>query len=173
MSGPTPEIAVTIECAAWAEALADVEERCRAIAAAALGAGIGLVELPDGPMEVSLVLADDGTVRGLNRDWRGQDKATNVLSFAALDDEDEPRPAGAPLLLGDVVLAWETTAREAAEQDKPLADNLGHLVVHGVLHLLGFDHEDDDEAQEMEGVETAVLAALGIPDPYTVAEGGR
>lgn len=164
----TPDIAVALDCPAWAEALPDVEDRCRRIAAAALGAG----DLGDGPVELSLVLADDATVRRLNAEWRGQDKPTNVLSFAALDDEDTPLPEGAPLLLGDVVLAYQTCAVEAVEQGKSLSDHLSHLVVHGVLHLLGFDHEDsDEEAEEMEVMETSILAALGLPDPYAPKEG--
>lgn len=163
------EIAVAVEHDRWLEALPDAEERCRRLAAAALGAG-DLEE--DGPLEVSILLADDETVRTLNRAWRGQDKPTNVLSFASLDDEDEPRVPGAPLLLGDVILAFETTAREAADQGKPLADHFGHLVVHGVLHLLGYDHEEDAEAEEMEALESSILAALGIPDPYASPKEG-
>ena len=89
-----------------------------------------------------------------------------MLSFASLDDGDAPLVPGAPLLLGDVVLAWETVAREAAEQGKPLADHFSHLVVHGILHLVGFDHEDDNDADEMEALESTLLTALGIPDPY-------
>jgi probable rRNA maturation factor len=158
----TIDISVSIDCPAWGEALPDAEARCGRLAAIALGA----VDLPPGVVELSIVLADDATVQGLNRDWRGKDAPTNVLSFASLDDEDAPLADGAPLLLGDVILAWETVAREAAEQDKALADHFGHLVVHGVLHLVGFDHEDDNEAEEMEALETTLLAALGIPDPY-------
>lgn len=167
------EIDVLVECPAWTEALPDAEDRCRRLAAAALGAG----EFEGRAVELSVVLSDDAAVHDLNRTWRGSDRPTNVLSFASLDDDDAPRPPGAPLLLGDVVLAYQTCAVEAVEQGKPLADHLGHLVVHGVLHLLGYDHEDsDEEAQEMERMETAILAALGIPDPYdhpSPAEGGR
>ena len=113
--------------------------------------------------EVSVVLGDDVLVRRLNRQWRRIDKATDVLSFQALDDDTPPR---APYLLGDVVLAFETVNREAAEQGKPLADHLRHLVVHGVLHLLGYDHEEPGEAERMEGLEIQVLAGLGVADPY-------
>ncbi|TAN56972.1 MAG: rRNA maturation RNase YbeY [Magnetospirillum sp.] len=158
----TIDISVRIDCPAWAEALPDAEARCGRLAATALEA----VELPDGPVELSIVLADDATVRDLNRDWRGKDVPTNVLSFASLDDGDAPLVPGAPLLLGDVILAWETVAAEATEQNKPLADHFSHLVVHGVLHLLGYDHADDQDADEMEALETTLLAALGIPDPY-------
>ncbi|CAA7614066.1 Endoribonuclease YbeY [Candidatus Terasakiella magnetica] len=159
----TPDIAVTIESAAWTEALPDAEQRCGRLAAIALGA---VDDLPEGVVELSIVLADDRTVQGLNRDWRGKDAPTNVLSFATLDDEDAPIVPDAPLLLGDVILAFETCAAEAKAQNKPLADHFSHLVVHGVLHLLGFDHENDDEAEEMEALETTLLAALGIADPY-------
>lgn len=158
----TIEIAVDIQCPAWTGALPDAEARCGRLAATALGA----VDLPEGIVELSIVLADDATVQGLNRDWRGKDQPTNVLSFASLDDKDAPLVPGAPLLLGDVVLAFETCAAEARDQGKPLADHFGHLVVHGVLHLLGYDHLDDEEAAEMESLETTLLAALGIPDPY-------
>jgi probable rRNA maturation factor len=165
----TPTIDISLECPAWAEALPDVEERCRRVAAAALGVDD---ELPE-TVELCIVLADDATVRELNRVWRGKDKPTNVLSFAALDDDDTPLPEDAPLLLGDVVLAYQTCAVEAVEQGKPLADHLSHLVVHGVLHLLGFDHETDDaEAEPMEAMETAVLTALGVPDPYAPPKEG-
>jgi probable rRNA maturation factor len=113
---------------------------------------------------VGIVLTDDAEQRTLNRTWRGKDFSTNVLSFA-LTDPDEP-PPGAPVLLGDVVLAFETVAREAAEQHKTLPDHLRHLVVHGVLHLIGFDHESDAEAAVMEALEIEIFAGLGVPAPY-------
>ncbi|KIL97948.1 Metal-dependent hydrolase YbeY involved in rRNA and/or ribosome maturation and assembly [Paramagnetospirillum magnetotacticum MS-1] len=158
----TIDIAVDIQYPAWTDVLPDAEARCGRLAATALGA----VDLPEGVVELSIVLADDATVQGLNRDWRGKDQPTNVLSFASLDDEDAPLVPGAPLLLGDVILAYETCAAEAKDQGKTLADHFGHLVVHGVLHLLGYDHMDDEEAAEMESLETTLLAALGIADPY-------
>jgi probable rRNA maturation factor len=120
-----------------------------------------------GPAEASLVLADDDLVRGLNHDYRGQDRPTNVLSFANLDGDPLPAPGVAqPLLLGDVVIAFETTRAEAAAEGRRLADHFSHLVVHGMLHLLGFDHETDAQAAEMEGLETRILSKLGIADPY-------
>ncbi len=165
MSGPV--IGLAVEAGPWSEILPDVEDRCRQVAAVALASGAALCDdLPLERAELSLVLADDALVRTLNRDYRGQDKATNVLSFAALDDEDAPQPDDGPLLLGDVIIAFETTRTEAETEGKPLADHLAHLVVHGVLHLLGFDHVDDDEAEEMETLERTILAALGVPDPY-------
>jgi len=114
-----------------------------------------------GPTELSIVLTDDAEQRVLNRDWRGIDKSTNVLSFPQI----EPF---APVsgILGDIILARETLVREAQEQGVSLEDHFTHLVVHGFLHLLGYDHMDDDEALAMEGLETQILASLGVADPY-------
>jgi len=112
---------------------------------------------------VVVLLTDDEAVRDLNARFRDQDKATNVLSFPAAEN-----PQGH---LGDVALAYGVCAAEAAAQDKRLCDHLQHLVAHGVLHLLGYDHMNDDEAQQMEGLERVVLAGLGVADPY--AEGER
>lgn len=116
--------------------------------------------------ELSLLLTDDARIRIVNRDWRGFDKATNVLSFPAAPPE---RIAQSPVL-GDIVLAYETVAREAQAEGKPLADHLSHLVIHGLLHLLGEDHETDAEAERMERLEIAALARLGIADPYADGE---
>ena len=117
-----------------------------------------------GPVEISVVLADDALLRSLNRDYRQRDEPTNVLSFeAALGEVPIP---GEALLLGDIVLARETIAREAAEQAKPFVDHLTHLVIHGALHLLGYDHQINREAREMEALEVAILSDLGIADPY-------
>ncbi len=116
--------------------------------------------------ELSLVLADDATVASLNQRWRGRAAPTNVLAFAS----DERATAPAPLLLGDVVLAYETVAKEAKDQGKPLADHLRHLVVHGVLHLLGYDHDAPGPARRMESLETRILASFGVADPYRVRE---
>jgi probable rRNA maturation factor len=147
----------------WRQRLGDVDALCVVAARAALVAADAL----DGPAELSLVLADDVVLRSLNGRWRGKDQATNVLSFPALGAD---LPEGAPRLLGDVVLAFETVAAEATAQQKPLAHHLHHLVVHGVLHLLGFDHETATEATRMEALEVAVLAQLGVPDPYRLRE---
>ena len=119
---------------------------------------------------LGLILTDDAEQRRLNRTYRGTDAPTNVLSFALADLAAAPAsgaaPAGAPVLLGDVVLAFATVEREAAEQHKSLADHLAHLVVHGVLHLLGFDHQSAAEAAAMEAREVEILKILGVPDPY-------
>lgn len=158
-----PHIDLAQPCAKWRRALPDVARRCSAAARAALArAGRPL----SGPTELGIVLAGDARLRRLNREWRGEDKATNVLAFPAL----AAAAPGAPLLLGDVVLGFETVAREARRQEKALADHLAHLVVHGVLHLLGFDHERAAAARRMEALETAVLGELGIADPYRSRE---
>ena len=171
-------VAIAVEDEAWTKALPEAEELVNRMARAAVDQGD--CDLGDGPVEISVVLADDATVQALNRDWRGKDKPTNVLSFAALDDEDAPLVPGAPLLLGDIILAFETCRAEAESLGKPLSDHLCHLVVHGVLHLLGYDHEEDEaEAEEMERLETAILAGFAIADPYDgtdpddIARGGR
>jgi len=143
-------------CAAWTAALPDSRARARQAArAAARGAGL---RPGSAGAELSLVLADDASVRRLNRKWRKRDRATNVLSF----------PGGDPVMLGDVILAFETVRREAAEQGKAIGDHLSHLVVHGVLHLLGHDHQNACDAEKMEGLERRVLAGLGIADPYAI-----
>ena len=122
--------------------------------------------------EISIVLADDETVRSLNRDYRGKDRATNVLSFPADDSSaqltgpEAGQGSGMPRLLGDVVLARETLEREAAAQNKTLDAHFMHLVIHGVLHLLGFDHEADREAEIMERLESQAMGRLGLTDPY-------
>ncbi|MER9740155.1 rRNA maturation RNase YbeY [Mesorhizobium sp. M0187] len=117
-----------------------------------------------GPSELSIVFSDDAHIRTLNAGWRGKDKATNVLSFPAFPF---PRGGKLPPMLGDIVLAAETVAREAALEDKPFENHITHLVIHGLLHLLGYDHETDAEAEEMEAIERSTLARLAIPDPYT------
>lgn len=155
--GPSCRFAVdiAIESPAWEAfgAAAPVAEA--AIAATLRHAG---VDLPD-ETEISLLLSDDAFIRTLNRQWRGQDKPTNVLSFPAAEGFDCP-------VLGDIAIAYETTAREAAEEGKDFAAHFSHLVVHGLLHLLGHDHEEDAEAEGMEDLERAILAELGIEDPY-------
>ncbi|MBK1664668.1 rRNA maturation RNase YbeY [Rhodospirillum rubrum] len=146
-----------------------VEQAVLAAVAAGDPSGYGLT--PGTPLEISLLLTDDAAVQALNRDYRGQDKPTNVLSFAALDAEEPLPEDGEPVLLGDVALARETVAREAADLGVAPADHVFHLVVHGVLHLLGYDHEEEEEALDMEGLETAILGARGIADPYADARG--
>ena len=132
---------------------------------AALAAFAATSAAPDAaPCEVTLVLTDDDEMRELNRTWRGKDSSTNVLSFPAGKPVGEAH--GEPSPLGDIVLAGETVIEEAKLKGIPAADHTAHLVVHGMLHLLGFDHERDADAERMEALETKVLAGLGIADPY-------
>jgi probable rRNA maturation factor len=124
-------------------------------------------------VEIALRLTSDAEVRALNAQWRGKDKATNVLSFPMADPDElaDPGPEGGPeLMLGDIVLAHHVCASEAADTAIPIETHAAHLMVHGTLHLLGYDHQDDGAAEDMEARETRALARLGIADPY---EGDR
>ncbi|ACP23847.1 conserved hypothetical protein [Sinorhizobium fredii NGR234] len=118
---------------------------------------------PDDPPELSLVFTDDQSIREINAEWRNQDKPTNVLSFPAFPVTPGNMPGP---MLGDIIVAYETLEREAAEMEKPFEEHLTHLLVHGFLHLFGYDHIEDDEAERMEGLETRILARLGLSDPY-------
>ena len=139
-------------------------------AAIAESAFPGLVQAAR-PVELSVVLTNDEEVRGLNAEWRGKDKPTNVLSFpqAEADELDSAATPGPELMLGDIVLARETCVREAEEKALPLPDHATHLLVHGTLHLLGYDHMDDETAEDMEAREIRALARLGLANPYEVA----
>ena len=148
-------IEVEIEADAWTDALPDAEAVVQTAADAALtGIAPSDVETP----VVCVLLTDDGTVADLNQRFRGKAGPTNVLSF--------PAPANPEGQIGDIALAYGVCAREAAEQGKTLSRHLMHLTVHGVLHLLGYDHEDDGEAEAMEALERSILETLGVPDPY-------
>jgi len=124
------------------------------------------------PVELSVRLTGDDEVRALNSEWRGKDKPTNVLSFpmAHEDDLTAATVIDQELLLGDIVLARGVCEREAAEKDIPVERHATHLVVHGTLHLLGYDHHEDDQAEDMEQREVRALARLGIDDPYGVRD---
>jgi probable rRNA maturation factor len=156
-----PEIDILVEAPGW-ERLSGLEASVTRAAQAALAAG----GLRHGG--VSILLTDDAAVRKLNAEFRGKDKPTNVLSFPAPAMPGDPEPS-----LGDIALAFETCASEAQAEDKRLEDHLSHLVIHGVLHLLGRDHEDEAEAEAMEAEETTILATLGIADPYLAADDAR
>jgi probable rRNA maturation factor len=122
---------------------------------------------PKTPTELSLVFTDDASIREINAEWREKDKPTNVLSFPAYPLE----PGGMPgPMLGDIVIARETVEREALDLEKSFNDHLTHLLVHGFMHLFGYDHMDAEEAEEMEGLETRILAKLGLSDPYAGQE---
>ena len=151
-------VSIEVEDESWL-ALAGLEALARTAVAAALA---GAEE--EGACEVALLFTDDASIAEINAEWRGKDKPTNVLSFPTPDDM--PVPEGEAYPLGDIVLAHGVITREAEEQGKTLQDHTTHLIVHGVLHLLGYDHESDGEAEEMERLEADILKGLGISDPY-------
>jgi probable rRNA maturation factor len=160
--GRDPTVDVVIESEAWRD-LPDAEDVAwRAVTVAASGAGIRNAE-------VSILLCDDHAIASLNGRWRGQEKPTNVLSFPA-----HPLRGSVAIqekrVLGDVAIAYETLVREAREGGKTAAAHLSHLVVHGFLHLVGYDHETDDEAEEMEQLERDILARIGVADPYAACD---
>jgi len=150
----------------WSRAFPDLERLVHDTALAALIEGITATGITSRRgIEIGITLSDDAHQQQLNRRYRGQDVSTNVLAFPACELRTDT-PTGVPLLLGDVVLAFETVAREAVAQVKPLRDHVRHMIVHGVLHLLGFDHKREVDAVTMERLETSILAKLGVPDPY-------
>lgn len=155
---PLPAIEIAVESPLW-DALPAVDDLVRRAVAAALDAED--LDFAEGA-ELSVLLADDARVRELNRDWRGKDQPTNVLSFPAAEPDEI---ADSPMI-GDVALAYETLAREAERDGVALGDHFQHLVVHGVLHLFGYDHIEDGEAEIMEDAERRALASIGISDPY-------
>jgi probable rRNA maturation factor len=154
--GLTLEIGVAADAAALDAKLGSLIASAIAAANQAAGPAQGAV---------TVVVDDDARIRELNKLWRGQDKATNVLSFPSPDTQPGPERT-----LGDIAISYETAAREAAAEDKSFADHMAHLSVHGFLHLLGYDHESDDDAEEMEGLERIILARIGVSDPYVAHE---
>jgi probable rRNA maturation factor len=160
---PMTEVLVVADC--WQN-----EPDAEAVIQRAIAAAAEAVEADIGDAELAVMLTDDSGIRTLNRNWRGIDKPTNVLSFPALQSETARKPDDAPPMLGDIAIAYETMRREADEEGKPFDHHLSHLAVHGFLHLIGYDHENDADADEMESLETEILAQLGIPDPYADRE---
>jgi probable rRNA maturation factor len=157
-----PAIDILVESPLWKS-----QPGVKAVLERAIGAAAAMAATSGG--ELAIVLTDDSAIRALNRDWRGKDQPTNVLSFPAnaparsgRADAREARPR----LLGDIVIAYETMAREALAEHRPFRHHLAHLAVHGFLHLLGHDHAADAEAEAMEALEIAVLARLDVPNPY-------
>lgn len=164
------DIDITVEDPSWEKACPDYESVIRrAVDAVCNQSPVAAALLEQGAeFELSVVLADNAMVQALNRDYRGKDKPTNVLSFAQLDGEDgwEAPESPGPCALGDLILAFETVRYEAAEAGKTLESHFLHLVIHGTLHLLGYDHLAEDEAEEMESLEIQILNDFGINNPY-------
>jgi len=150
------EIDVNIDAPAWegVEGLETLVQDCLRQSLAISGAALAPA------CEISVTFCDDAEIRALNARWRGKDQPTNVLSFPT------PGALETKPLLGDVIVAYETVAREAAEQGKALRDHVAHMVAHGFLHLIGYDHEIAAEAEGMEALERKIAAAVGFPDPY-------
>ena len=158
---PVPLIDVIVESARWKADAEDAVRRALTEAAIAIGANFK-------DRALAVLLTDDASMRRLNAQWRGVDKPTNVLSFPPASGPGQQ--VGAVKSLGDIAIAYETTAREAAEEEKPFADRVSHLAVHGFLHLLGYDHDSETAAAMMEQLERVILARLGVPDPYLTHE---
>lgn len=170
------EGALTLDCVIEAPEWAPLDLPARALAASLAALDhLGLAD-PDQPVELSLLATDDARIAALNAAFRDKGAPTNVLSWPAADlapsvpGQVPPRPApdfpDEPLFLGDIALSLDTCAREAASAGRPLSDHVTHLVVHGLLHLLGYDHQTEADAELMESTEVAILQGLGVPDPY-------
>jgi probable rRNA maturation factor len=169
----SPEIAIVVAAGEWPQ-----EAALQALARRAVNAVVAAIgEAPSNPspnpsaqgegqQELSIVFTDDAAIRRLNAQYRGKDAPTNVLSFP---QTESPAAADSGMLLGDVILAAETLRREAALASKPLEDHMVHLIIHGFLHLLGYDHQTEAAAEKMEQLERVALNRLGIPDPYATA----
>jgi probable rRNA maturation factor len=160
LNSPETEILVTADC--WQSESGAEAAIHRAIEMAAT-----MVDAETFDAELAIMLTDDDGIRTLNKNWRGLDKPTNVLSFPALQPTG-PRDDDAPRMLGDIAIAYQTTRAEADAEHKPFENHLSHLAVHGFLHLIGYDHEKDGDADIMEELERKILAQLGIPDPYAI-----
>jgi probable rRNA maturation factor len=165
---PITEVLVVAECWQSEPDAEAVIQRAVATAAEIVDSGLN-ADL--GEAELAVMLTDDSGIRTLNNNWRGIDKPTNVLSFPALPPTGGGGPDDAPRMLGDIAIAYQTTRAEADDEQKPFDHHLSHLAVHGFLHLIGYDHEKDDDAEAMEALETEILAQLGIPDPYADRNG--
>jgi probable rRNA maturation factor len=156
------EADISMECESWSlldslEALVD-----KALQVTVQVANKKLLE----KAEISFLFCDDERIRELNREWRMIDKPTNVLSFPA----STPERLATARLLGDIAISYETVVRECQDEEKTLSNHTCHMVIHGFLHLLGYDHETDEEAEEMEALERLALARMGIADPYLATE---
>lgn len=169
MSASAVNVDVVINHDAWETMGISPEDFANETVRLALSMATLPEELHERDIDVCVVLTNDEEIHALNRDYRGMDKPTNVLSFANLDSEtadDELAQTDMPFALGDVIIAWETMEREAIEQNKKFLDHLRHMMVHGTLHLLGYDHMDDEEAHEMESLEIKILEKINVENPY-------
>lgn len=146
------------------------EPDAEAVIERAIATAAEVADADTGGAELAVMLTDDAGIRTLNSNWRGIDKPTNVLSFPALQPTGPGGLDDAPRMLGDIAIAYETTRKEADDEQKPFDHHLSHLAVHGFLHLIGYDHDTDDDAEVMESLEREILAQLGIPDPYADRE---
>ena len=155
-----PTLDILVESRRWS-----AQRSAKTVIRRAIGTAAAMV--PSSAGELAIVLTNDSAMRALNRTWRGKDEPTNVLSFPPSEPNQGPQ-----LHLGDIVIAYETTAREAKAEGKPFRHHLAHLAVHGFLHLAGYDHMADNEAEAMENLEIAVLKRLKVPNPY-VARAGK
>jgi probable rRNA maturation factor len=160
---PLTEILIVADC--W-----QTEPDAEAVIQRAIDAAAEIADADVGDAELAVMLTDDAGIQTLNSNWRGIDKPTNVLSFPALQPTGTGTPDDAPRMLGDIAIAYQTTRREADDEQKSFDHHLSHLAIHGYLHLIGYDHEKDDDAEAMESLEREILAQLGIPDPYADRE---
>ena len=156
-----PDADVLVVAEIWA-----AEPDAESIILRAIAAAAESLDGIEGESELAVMLTDDAGIRTLNANWRGIDKPTNVLSFPALAPTAAPQPGDPPRMLGDIAIAYETLRREADDESKSFADHLSHLAIHGYLHLVGYDHENEADAEAMEQLERDILARLGIADPY-------
>jgi probable rRNA maturation factor len=163
---PITEVLVVADC--WHH-----EPDAEAVIQRAIAAAAETVSQDVGETELAVMLTDDAGIRTLNSNWRGIDKPTNVLSFPALQPTGASREDDAPRMLGDIAIAYQTMRKEADDEQKPFDHHLSHLAVHGFLHLIGYDHETDDDAEAMETLEAEILAQLGIPNPYADGDAER
>jgi probable rRNA maturation factor len=162
---PDVQIDVAIQDPAWEE-MPGIQSLVLTTVRTALQYATKPAEITDKNLEISILLANDDLIHILNREYRGKDNPTNILTFAAMDSGEEPMGPNT-VSLGDVILSYQTIDREAREQGRFLQDHVTHLVVHGTLHLLGYDHIDDNEANNMESLEIRILEKLGVQNPYT------
>lgn len=161
----TIEIDVSVAEPQWSESFLDVETIARLAMTITVHSAMMPKKIENRDLEASIVLANDDLAHVLNREYRGMDKPTNVLSFANLDSDD-PMPEEGPYPLGDIILSYQTIDRESTEQGKFFKDHFTHMVVHGTLHLLGYDHQTEDEATIMETLEIRILEKMNIQNPY-------